>query len=241
MMIIMAVVKGTASQWLATLWPSICKLCGCRSDRTLDACSHCLTMLARVDHACLRCALVLPHTVEQCGACSRRPPTFDSARAAFIYRQPVAGLIQRFKFNGDLAAGRLLAQLTAMELNKNRSDASAPQPQLMISVPLHRARQWRRGFNQAEWLCRDLGTAFGIDWQAVLKRCRATRTQSDLPAKNRAGNVAGAFRVQGLPAGLRHAVLVDDVMTTGTTLNECARVLKSAGLERVDVWVIARA
>ena len=241
MIAVMAGAKYIASKYLAGLWPSICKLCGCRSDRMLDACSHCLSTLARVENQCRRCALVLPHSVELCGVCSQRPPAFDSADAAFIYRQPIAGLIQRFKFNGDLAAGRLLAQLMAIELGHNRPNSAMPQAELMIPVPLHRDRQWRRGFNQAQLICRDLRQALGITWAPILKRHRSTRTQSDLPAKKRAGNVAGAFRVAHLPSGLRHAVLVDDVMTTGTTLNECARVLKQAGLERVDVWVLARA
>lgn len=241
MIALMAGAKHIALKGLAGLWPPVCKLCGCRSDRKLDACSHCLTTLARVENACRRCALVLPHTVELCGGCSRRPPAFDGAFAAFIYRQPVAGLIQRFKFNGDLSAGRVLAQLMAIELDRNRPNPAFPQAELMIPVPLHRNRQWLRGFNQAELLCRDLGHALDIAWSPGLKRAHPTRTQSDLPAKKRAGNVSGAFRVTGLPNGVRHAVLVDDVMTTGTTLNECARVLKRAGLERVDVWVLSRA
>jgi len=74
-----------------------------------------------------------------------------------------------------------------------------------------------------------------------LSRSRATVTQSELPADRRAGNVKGAFALRRLPPGVRHAVLVDDVMTTGATLTECARVLKRAGVGRVDVWVVARA
>ncbi|HKL54093.1 MAG TPA: phosphoribosyltransferase family protein, partial [Wenzhouxiangellaceae bacterium] len=97
-------------------------------------------------------------------------------------------------------------------------------------------------FNQAELLCRDLSRHFGgLPWAAVLSRSRATVTQSELPADRRAGNVKGAFALRRLPPGVRHAVLVDDVMTTGATLRECARVLKRAGVARVDVWVIARA
>jgi len=91
-------------------------------------------------------------------------------------------------------------------------------------------------------LCRDLGRHLkALPWAPVLRRTRPTRAQSELPADRRRGNVRGAFRLQRLPPGTRHVALVDDVMTTGSTLDECARVLKRAGVERVDVWVLARA
>ena len=222
---------------LAQYWPATCKLCGCRSDRTTDACSQCLQHLPRTQHGCDRCGLVLPHSVELCGACTRKPPAFDHTFAGFVYHQPIAGLIQRFKFSGDLAAGRVLADMLATELQASQID----WPERMIPVPLHRTRQWRRGFNQAELICRDLKTKLGVEWLAALKRQRDTRTQSDLPARQRAGNVRGAFSLHRQLDGVQHVALVDDVMTTGTTLNECARMLKKAGVKRVDVWVIARA
>lgn len=80
-----------------------------------------------------------------------------------------------------------------------------------------------------------------LPWVNALRRRRATRAQSDLPADRRRGNVRGAFVLHYLPPGSRHIALVDDVMTTGSTLDECARILKRAGVERVDLWVLARA
>lgn len=187
---------------------------------------------------CRTCGLELGRTVEACGECLARTPAFDSTRAGFGYRAPIASLVQRFKFDRDLAAGRVLARLLAERLAASR----APRPDLMIPVPLNWRRLWRRGFNQSELLCRDLSRHFGgLPWADALQRSRPTVTQSELPADRRAGNVRGAFAVGHLPPGVRHAVLVDDVMTTGSTLRECARVLKRAGLARVDVWVVARA
>lgn len=146
--------------------------------------------------------------------------------------------MQRFKFGGDLAAGRLLAELLADALIARQ----VRRPQLMIPVPLNWRRWWRRGFNQAEWLSRDLGRHLGGLPQArALRRHRATAAQSSLPARRRRGNVRGAFVLAGLPPGTRHVALIDDVATTGATLAECARVLKRAGVAQVDAWVVARA
>ncbi|MFN2334361.1 MAG: ComF family protein [Wenzhouxiangellaceae bacterium] len=221
-----------------TLWPPVCLVCGRSSDRSQDCCSGCHAELPAVAGHCQRCALILPRTVALCGGCTSRPPAFDLAHAAFAYLAPVAGLVQRFKFGQDLVAGRVLAELMAEQLTGQQ----ACRPDLLIPVPLNWRRQFRRGFNQSELLCRDLSRHFGwLPWLDALQRTRATAAQSELPAGKRSGNVRGAFTVRRLPVGVRHVALIDDVMTTGATLGECARVLKNAGVRRVDAWVIARA
>ncbi|MEX2497697.1 MAG: ComF family protein [Wenzhouxiangellaceae bacterium] len=223
------------SRWI---WPPVCIVCGRGSDTARDCCRGCRADMPAIAAHCRRCGLELPRTVEACGDCVGRPPPFDRAVAGLAYRAPVASLVQRFKFEGDFAAGRVLARILAEQL----ADAGATRPDLMVPVPLNWRRHWRRGFNQAELLCRDLSRHFGgLPWADQLKRARPTVTQSELPAERRAGNVRGAFAAGRLPPDLRHAVLVDDVMTTGSTLRECARVLKRAGVARVDVWVVARA
>jgi len=223
---------------LDAIWPPVCLVCGQGSDNGRGCCSGCHFDMPTMTGYCLTCGLELARTIEACGECLGRRPPFDRAVAGFGYRAPIASLVQRFKFDGDLAAGRVLARLLAERL----SEMEATRPDLMIPVPLNWRRHWRRGFNQAELVCRDLSRHFGgLPWADVLKRSRATVTQSELPADRRAGNVKGAFALDRLPPKVRHAVLVDDVMTTGATLRECARVLKRAGVDRVDVWVIARA
>lgn len=238
--------RAWAGRALRALWPPVCQFCGCgieAAGRDINdsgdaaVCAPCAQALPHWTGGCRRCALVLPRDVEACGSCIARPPAFDSARAALAYRAPVDRLVQRFKFHGDLAAGRFLATELAAAL----TDASPLRPELLVPVPLHWTRRWKRGFNQAESLARDLGGALGLDWDPLLERTRRTATQSELPAGRRGGNVRGAFRARRIPQGLAHIALVDDVMTTGATLNECARVLKRAGVARVDVWVVARA
>jgi len=220
------------------IWPPVCLVCGLGSDVGQGCCSGCRADMPGIDAHCRTCGLGLPRNVDACGDCVARPPPFERAVAGFGYRAPIASLVQRFKFDGDLAAGRVLAHLLAERL----SDGHADRPDLMVPVPLNWRRHWRRGFNQAELLCRDLSRHFGgLPWADVLKRSRATVTQSELPADRRAGNVRGAFGLGRMPPGVRHAALIDDVMTTGATLRECARVLRRAGVGRVDVWVVARA
>ena len=147
-------------------------------------------------------------------------------------------MLQRFKFRRDLAAGRVLAGLAARRLARLQAD----RPQLLVPVPLHWRRGLGRGFNQSRLLAADLAAELGgLPMAELLVRRRATRAQSSLPAARRGGNVRGAFRALELARRVSHVALVDDVMTTGTTLDACAQALKRSGVARVDVWVVARA
>ncbi len=220
------------------LYPTICRVCGLSGRSGLECCAACEAELPRLAARCKRCGLETASEVERCGRCLSRLPAFDAAWPGFAYTGPIEGLIQRFKFQRDLAAGRLLASLLARRL----AEQGAPRPDLLVPVPLHPWRRLSRGFNQAEWLCRDLSTQLDdLPWQSVLRRRRATASQSSLPAARRRGNVRAAFELARLPPGTAYVALVDDVMTTGATLNECARILKRAGVRRVDAWVVARA
>ena len=233
-----ATLRAGLRRTLDLVWPRFCLICGLNAPGHPDACAACRAQLPPAEPACRRCALLLQREVERCGHCISAAPAFDAAFAAFAYGPPIASLVQRFKFNRDLAAGRLLAALLAGQLARR----GAPRPDLMIPVPLNWRRRWHRGFNQAELLCRDLSRHFdGLPWSDALLRRRATPAQSALPAGKRHGNVRGAFAIRRLPPGVRTVALVDDVMTTGATLAECARVLKRAGVARVEIWVLARA
>lgn len=220
------------------LYPPVCLVCGLASRPDLDCCTGCESDLPGLVGQCRRCGLELVQDVALCGRCSTRLPAFDASWPAFAWRGPIERLVHRFKFQRDLAAGRVLAGLMARRL----AAMAAPRPDLIVPVPLHPRRRLWRGFNQSEMLARDLGRHFGgLPWYNALRRRRATAAQSELPADRRSGNVRNAFVLHRLPPGTRHVALLDDVMTTGATLDECARVLKRAGAERVDVWVVARA
>ena len=140
----------------------------------------------------------------------------------------------RFKFGGDLVSGKVLSHRWIA--------AAAPRdlPEAIVPVPLHVSRLRERGFNQAHELARPLARHLGIPLRpGWLERTRRTDAQSDLDAEGRAGNVRGAF-VARVPSGIRHVAVVDDVMTTGATLAACTLALKRGGVERVDIWALAR-
>lgn len=168
------------------------------------------------------------------------PPPFDAAFAGAGYAHPWSGLVTRFKFG---AALDLADALAARILAARRRDTT-PWPQLLLPVPLAPERLRERGFNQAWELARRLAAAGPARADArLLLRLRATAHQLDLPPERRAANVRGAFAVEPLRRGElagRHVALVDDVMTSGATLAELARVLKQAGAARVEAWVVAR-
>ncbi len=214
--------------------PSRCLLCGARGEPGLDLCAGCLADLPRNDCCCARCALPLARPAAMCGRCLQREPPWQAAWVPFRYAWPLDRLETRYKFAASLAAGHALARLWR--------DRPPPEPaQAVVPVPLHRGRLRRRGYDQALELARELARQMRLPLHAgALCRHRATHAQSDLDAAARRRNVRGAFRLRGdarLPA---HVALFDDVMTTGATLGECARVLHRAGIQRVDAWALAR-
>ena len=220
----------------AWLLPWRCLLCGDAGSDGLDLCTACAAELPRNSSCCARCALPLATPAALCGGCQRKPPPWDGAWAPFRYGWPLDRLEARYKFGRDLAAGRTLAALW------RREAAPTAWPQLILPVPLHRARLRQRGYNQALELARPLARGFGVPVRHdLLQRQRGTLAQTELDAPARRRNVRGAFTLRAgavLPA---HVALLDDVMTTGATLAECARVLKRSGVARVDVWALARA
>ncbi len=223
------------------LLPATCLLCGQRGAAGIDLCRACSADLPWQKHRCARCAIALPVASERCGRCLRHAPAFDAAFTAFRYDWPLDALIARFKFSADLAAGRALAELLGESLDQALAQSALPRPQWIVPVPLHPRRLAERGFNQALELADPLARRLAIPLHlTALVRARATPAQIGLDAKSRRRNLRGAFVASGDLAG-RHLVLVDDVITTSATAEECARVLKRAGAASVQVWALARA
>jgi len=219
------------------LFPSTCRLCRAAGLPGLELCPTCRAELPWIAHSCSRCALPLPLDagITLCFNCINKQPSLDSCSALFAYRPPVDRWIQGLKFAQDLATARLLGELLA---GKSASD-SGERTAIVVPVPLHRKRLAERGYNQALEIARSLSAnGYRLD-PGCCQRHKPTSAQSDLPASARKGNVHNAFSVSRRLEG-RRVLLIDDVMTTGATLNELARTLKKAGAERVEARVIAR-
>ena len=178
---------------------------------------------------CPRCALASP-AGEVCGRCLAEPPHFDATSAALWYRFPADVLVQALKFRGELALSGLLACALSQRISEEEID-------FVVPVPLSASRLRSRGYNQAAEIARRVGK--GRLELELCERTRDARPQVELPFAERRRNVRGGFRVRRPLAGARVAV-VDDVMTTGATLDELARTLKDAGAARVVNWVVAR-
>lgn len=230
---------GTFPQRLLDfLLPPHCILCGfaCGSG---CLCMDCKSGLPWLEVCCRRCASPLASSIDKsCGVCLKSAPLFQRTIAPLRYEFPADRLVQALKFKRQLVAGRVLARLIWDCI----SAKDERLPDLLVPVPLHGMRMMKRGFNQAVEIALHLGRHSGIEVSgAQLRRRRNTPAQSGLNQGERRKNVRGAFRWHGLQRAPRHVALVDDVMTTGTTVTECAKILKNAGAVQVDIWVAARA
>ena len=235
------VIRPHYKRWLAALdflLPPRCVLCG-RPSGSICICMPCKKELPRADTHCHQCGLPLGSPKDKiCGRCIQNTPPFTRTVYPLQYQFPADRLVQAFKFKRQLAAGRILSHLMCEYVIEQQLSL----PDMLIPVPLHNMRMMTRGFNQAGELGSYISKVLNIPVLATsLRRHRNTKAQSGLSRKQRRKNVRGAFYWHGLRTPDRHVALIDDVMTTGTTVTECARILKKAGAKRVDVWVAARA
>lgn len=223
-----------------SLWPATCVLCGRRSDITSrDLCSDCEADLPANDRACSVCAEPLATDAREliCGQCLRRRPRFDAALCAFRYAYPLDALVRSLKYRNQSAHARVLGDLLAHRLRRSIED---PVPELILPVPLANGRFRERGYNQALEIGRRLERLLHIPMSTdLIVRTRETPEQAGLDRKQRRKNIRNAFALSRKPQ-VRHVAIVDDVITTGSTVNEIARVLRKAGVRRVQVWAVAR-
>lgn len=228
---------------MLSLLPSCCALCGSAAQQAI--CSDCrLQYGGRQQQRCRQCALPLASAVPQpalCGACQKHPPAFDATVVAVDYTAPLDQLVLALKFGSQLALAALFSDMLRDAMLQQRNCAL---PTLLTAVPLSSERLTERGFNQALEIAKPLSRALGI---ALLPgaacRLRDTHAQAMLRPQQRRKNIRHAFgvpahaidRIQG-----QHIGIVDDVITTGETLNELAATLKRFGAARVTNLVFAR-
>ena len=210
-----------------------CMLCGSMSHDGLW-CNACNTVLPYFDAPhCLVCALPTP-TGEVCGHCLTQPPLFSRTTAVFGYTFPLDKLIQNMKYGEQLALAHAFAKKLAQRIDKNHL------PDYLIAMPLHPAKLRERGFNQSLLLAKTLARELKLKLlPSACQRVRDTPPQSALPWKERKKNVRNAFSCDLDLTGKR-IVLVDDVLTTGASLNALAEAVSDKGAIEVSAWVVAR-
>ena len=234
---------------LDILYPRRCILClsadASLSQTDIDLCPACRNELQLIEHSCYQCGIPLQNTLagQLCGQCLQKSPAYDQVISIYHYRQPLVWLIAQMKFNKKLLIARLLSQLMTQHLLAIKKSEQLSLPEAIIPVPLHHKRQYQRQFNQSEELAKTLSDTLDIPLDTqYLQRHIDSVQQSGLDAKQRKKNVKGIFKVNNKKQQhYRHVVIIDDVMSTGSTVNEIARVLKRSGIKQIDVWVLARA
>jgi ComF family protein len=229
---------------LDLLYPPRCEACG--RLRREPICADCLTAIERITPpVCEVCGDPfdpLARGAPRCRDCRGRRRAYSAARTAAYYTGPLVEAIRRFKYDCQMVLWRPLGGLMVEALANGSAAALDPDTiDVVCPVPLHPSRLRERGFNQSVLLGEVVAEAINHPLKQLLDRTRPTRPQVDLPAESRAANVRDAFapRLEEVVARQR-VLLIDDLFTTGATLSECARALRSAGAADVRVFTLAR-
>lgn len=212
--------------------PQDCLLCAAPAAGDL-LCAACADELPRLAQSrCPRCALPAPGG-EVCGRCQRHPPHFDRLLAVFPYAFPIDRMLQQLKYGHQLALAAWFGERLLPLAERLAAD-------LIVPLPLHPERMTARGFNQAIEIARPLARATGLPLDtAICTRQRATPPQEGLNLRERRRNLRNAFACNATLAGM-HVLLVDDVVTSGATIGECARTLRLHGAREISVLAVAR-
>lgn len=237
------------SRLLDLIYPPSCVLCseGLQDGRSL--CAVCRESLPRLTSPfCSVCGEGFDGRIDgefECPNCRDLSFAFEFARPALFYDERTLGLIHRLKYSREVHMARELGSLAAESFEDPRLDEARSGRWPLVPVPLHRSRFQHRHFNQSAEIARVISVATGLPMLKALKRIRRTETQTRLSRSQRLANLRGAFSLTG--AGLKFsagrpqgAVLIDDVFTTGSTVHECARVLRRGGVQKVVVVTVLR-
>lgn len=231
----------TFTNWLkrGKLFKNTCPLCSEPSSNLI--CESCQAMLPAIVTQCFQCGLPLNmvdtrDSTVRCGQCLTDPPAFDLCISPYHYALPINQFITQLKFRHQLHYALILADLLISKIEQHPENL----PECIIPVPLHSNRLRQRGFNQALEIARPIAKKYDIILDShSCTRVISTAPQMEQDKKTRAKNVKNAFQISP-EFKHSHVAIVDDVMTTGHTLNELSRVLRAQGAKRIQVWAAAR-
>lgn len=231
----MAGILNLLDTLLGLVFPPKCALC--KAPNASLICDSCLDSLPLIeDPNCNFCGKPTLFSVDRCRECRGKRWHFNWARSVWIYRGRGKDLIHAFKYENERRLAAMLAE-KALESLPTFADID-----IITWVPLHPARKADRGYNQAELIAREMARLSAVSPVAALKRKRNTEDQNKLAMEKRKANVRDAFSLVG-DVGIngKKVLLIDDVYTTGSTANECSRILKKGGAASVGVLTLARA
>lgn len=225
---------------MLTAW-GLCWLCRMPLAQTRwGICSRCSHALLQPRLLCPQCGLPAGNLSLPCGRCLQKPPPWQRLIAVSDYAPPLSRLLHRFKFSHQPELAPALARLLLLAWLQTRRDVGLMHPDMILGVPLFQRRHWHRGFNQTDLLCRPLARWLGCPYaEQGIRRVRPTEIQHRLSATTRRQNLKNAFHLEFSPEG-RHMVVVDDVVTTGSTVAEISRLLLDAGAATVQIWCLCR-
>jgi len=212
-----------------------CLLCELPVQRKQWICRNCEPSLPKNKQACPICAMPV-YQNGICGRCLSNPPHFDNSLVPFTFKPPINNLIHQFKYNHQFYACRPLIA----ELLKSINRSSQALPDVILPIPLHNRRLFKRGFNQSSIIAQTLSRELTLPCKTrILIRLKNTKPQVQLNAKQREKEIKNAFHLRKT-CRFEHVALVDDVMTTSQTVNEAAKTLKISGIKKISVWALAR-
>jgi len=236
---------------LSNLFPSRCILCRqtvkvSNDDlmfNHIEICADCYMALPHNSHCCIRCALPLAEDIINevfCGRCIQKQPAYDYGYSLFRYEDEIIGLVHQLKFAEKIGYARSIGEMLLAKFERDVLPERG-RPDCLLPVSLHTSRLRQRGFNQSIEIARVISQKLGIPIENdMVSRQRSTVSQTGLNAQQRRKNIRGAFSVAD-DISYRHVLIIDDVVTTGSTVNELASVLKKGGIDKVGVLSIARA
>lgn len=225
--------KNLLETFLDIIFPPACANCGKLTSEPV--CSTCREKIQLIKgHICEFCGKPTSLSVDSCRECRNKKLSFDSARSAMVYDGAGKELVQAFKFRNDRRLSDFFALLMADALEFKSAD-------LITWVPIHPRKRAKRGFDQSRLLAIKLGVILNIPAVSILTKSKNTEDQAGLELVERRKNVKNAFKINRIEQVKKSILLIDDVYTTGSTLHECAKIIKKAGASRVDVLTAARA